>query len=205
MVRKGLPTLILLALLLGGCSGSRVNKERLYGPAVPKDAPEHSVTVRVPESVGALDTNIHDVRGLPVGISCRTCHDKGGLLEGQDAPENFHSKMKVSHGSNTCYSCHDREDRTKLHLSDGTKLNFDQAQQLCAQCHGVQHRDYLHGSHGGMTGYWDLKRGPRERNSCLDCHSPHTPKYAKVRPVHPPRDRFLEWKQNHDDRKGHHE
>lgn len=171
---------------------------------MPKDAPKHPVTVHIPDTVGALDTSVHDINGVPTGVSCKTCHGRGGFAELKGVPENFHEKMKVSHGTNTCYSCHDQEDRTKLHLANGTKLNFDQSQQLCAQCHGVQHRDYQHGSHGGMNGYWDLQRGPRDRNSCLSCHSPHTPKYAKVRPVHPPKDRFLEWKRTHEDTKGQH-
>jgi hypothetical protein len=40
-----------------------------------------------------------------------------------------------------------------------------------------------------MRGYWDLTRGPRERNTCTDCHDVHAPLYPKVRPVFPPRDR----------------
>jgi hypothetical protein len=61
---------------------------------------------------------------------------------------------------------------------------------LCGQCHGPQARDYAHGAHGGMTGYWDLSRGPRERNNCIDCHDPHAPAFPKVRPVFAPKDRF---------------
>jgi nitrate reductase cytochrome c-type subunit len=57
---------------------------------------------------------------------------------------------------------------------------------LCAQCHGPQARDFQHGAHGGMTGYWDLSKGPRRRNSCIDCHDPHAPKYPAVMPVFPP-------------------
>jgi hypothetical protein len=63
---------------------------------------------------------------------------------------------------------------------------------LCAQCHGTQKRDYDHGAHGGMRGYWDLKRGPRERNHCVSCHDPHAPKFGTFMPVHPPKDRFLQ-------------
>lgn len=182
---------------------------REFGPAVPKDAPLHPVTIHQPDTVGALDTNVRDIHGSPVGISCVTCHKSGThkAFATQNAPEDFHSGMKMEHGSVSCNSCHDAKDRTKLHLADGQKLDFDQAMKLCAQCHGVQYRDYQRGSHGGMNGYWDLKRGPRDRNSCLDCHSAHTPAYHKVRPVHPPKDRFLEWKKKHEEKgKGdHHE
>jgi formate-dependent nitrite reductase cytochrome c552 subunit len=65
------------------------------------------------------------------------------------------------------------------------------AMQLCAQCHGPQFRDYTHGSHGGMQGHWDLSRGPRLRNHCVDCHDPHTPQFQPSNPVLPPADRLL--------------
>jgi formate-dependent nitrite reductase cytochrome c552 subunit len=61
--------------------------------------------------------------------------------------------------------------------------------QLCAQCHGPQYRDYRHGAHGGMAGHWDLAKGGRVRNNCIDCHDPHSPKYPTVRPAGGPLDR----------------
>ncbi|MBI5610873.1 MAG: hypothetical protein HY902_18485 [Deltaproteobacteria bacterium] len=64
--------------------------------------------------------------------------------------------------------------------------------ELCSQCHGPQARDYQHGAHGGMTGYWDLRRGDRFRNVCVDCHNPHVPAYPQFAPVQRPRDRFLD-------------
>jgi formate-dependent nitrite reductase cytochrome c552 subunit len=66
-----------------------------------------------------------------------------------------------------------------------------EAMRLCAQCHGPQYRDYKRGSHGGMTGHWDLSRGERTRNNCVDCHDPHAPAYPGTTPVLPPRDRYL--------------
>ena len=65
-----------------------------------------------------------------------------------------------------------------------------EAMQLCAQCHGPQTRDYRRGSHGGMQGYWDLSRGDRVRNHCVDCHDPHAPAFPRFTPLPPPRDRF---------------
>lgn len=78
-----------------------------------------------------------------------------------------------------------------LHLATGEQVPMLQAIRLCAQCHGTQWRDYQRGAHGGMFGYWDLSRGSRTRNHCVDCHDPHTPKFVGGRPVLPPRDRFL--------------
>lgn len=62
---------------------------------------------------------------------------------------------------------------------------------LCSQCHGPQRTSFDRGVHGGMTGHWDLSRGPRERNNCVDCHDPHAPKFVGGAPVHLPRDRFF--------------
>jgi formate-dependent nitrite reductase cytochrome c552 subunit len=67
---------------------------------------------------------------------------------------------------------------------------MDRAIELCAQCHGPQYRDYKAGAHGGMTGNWDLSRGPRVRNHCVDCHEAHAPRYPGTRPVLRPNDRI---------------
>jgi hypothetical protein len=60
--------------------------------------------------------------------------------------------------------------------------------RLCAQCHGQQHTAYTHGAHGGMNGHWDLSRGDRLRNHCVDCHDPHAPAFPRYMPMPPPRD-----------------
>ncbi len=99
--------------------------------------------------------------------------------------------MRYAHGERTCLSCHNARDYDTLRLADGSALAYRNVIKLCAQCHGPQYRDYRHGSHGGMNGYWDLSRGPRYRNNCVDCHDPHAPAYPRVRPAPPPRDRFF--------------
>lgn len=185
---------ILGGLFLSGCAG-QIQPERAFGSAVEEAAPKHPVEIHRPSSQGVLDTSLRDHGGRPIGVSCKTCHGSQaqGVLLGEDRPKDFHRGLQVTHGNLTCTACHD-QDHSRLHLADGTKLEFDQTAKLCAQCHGVQYRDYSRGSHGGMTGYWDLQRGPRERNTCTDCHAAHSPAYEKVWPVHPPKDRFLEWK-----------
>ena len=185
------------SLLLSGCNHGMTGSPREFGPAVEKDAPMQAVDIHRPQTLGALDTSLKDVRGRPVGISCTTCHgsqSQTGLLE-PGVAKDFHRGLKVNHGNLSCTACHD-QDRSLLHLADATKLEFDQSMKLCAQCHGVQYRDYSKGAHGGMNGYWDLRRGGRERNTCIDCHAPHSPAYEKMWPVHPPKDRFLDWKRN---------
>jgi hypothetical protein len=41
-----------------------------------------------------------------------------------------------------------------------------------------------------MNGHWDLTKGGRIRNNCINCHDPHHPKFPLVQPVLPPRDRI---------------
>lgn len=185
---------MMLTLLLS-CGGDFADPDRALGPEVAADVPLHPVTIHEPTTLGLADVPaLTDGRGAPVGVRCATCHgptpDEAWVAR-EDAPEDLHAAITVRHGTLTCAHCHDVDDPTQLHLADGSPLELGDAMTLCAQCHGVQHRDYRRGSHGGMTGHWDLRRGGRDRNHCVDCHAPHDPAYGQVMPVHPPRDRFL--------------
>lgn len=150
----------------------------------------HPVSIRTPDAKPWIDSGKKDAKGNPVMVSCGTCHDtRTPDLATIDAKQlnEFHQDLKYAHGSQSCLSCHNHADYNTLKRADGQALDFSQSMQLCAQCHGPQHRDYQNGSHGGMTGHWDLKQGPRERNHCTDCHDPHHPKYPMVMPVFPPK------------------
>ncbi len=150
----------------------------------------HPVTIRYPRGVALVNTGKKDAHGKAIMVSCATCHDtripdaQTRLTESLD---EFHQGMKYQHGAQTCLSCHNSNDYNTLKRADGSPLEFSDSIQLCAQCHGPQYRDYQNGSHGGMTGHWDLKKGPRERNHCTDCHDPHSPQYPLVLPVFPPK------------------
>jgi nitrate/TMAO reductase-like tetraheme cytochrome c subunit len=130
---------------------------------------------------------------MPVTVSCGTCHAtvptnrEHGLAD--LLPTKFHAGLHYQHGGLSCVSCHNADNYDVLRLADGRPVPFANAEQLCAQCHGPQTRDYLHGSHGGMTGYWDRRKGERQRNTCTDCHDPHAPAYPLLQPVFQPRDR----------------
>lgn len=179
-------------LLLGACAGGFSDPGRAFGEPTDPDAPLHPETIHVPTTLGVVDTPRADVNGTPIGVACATCHAPDGAQIGDTgAPEAFHTKVDVLHGDLACASCHDPVDRARLRLADGSTIPLADALALCSQCHGPQARDYRHGAHGGMSGYWDRRRGPRERNSCVDCHAPHAPAYERVLPVHPPMDRFL--------------
>ena len=134
----------------------------------------------------SIPTGLETPQGTPVNLDCATCHStKTPNLGLRDASQlkDFHQDLTVAHGNLNCLSCHDQNNYDELHLADGTGLAFRETKMLCAQCHGPQHRDYEHGSHGGMTGYWDLSQGPRVRNTCTVCHDPHAPAYPQVYPV----------------------
>jgi hypothetical protein len=159
------------------------------------EAPSYGVKIHQPEAPPMIATGDIDEHGRPVQANCATCH--------ATRPPNpkarlgsplvlFHQGDLGPHGNLTCISCHEPSDGYRsLRLADGSNLPYSEVMQLCAQCHGPQFRDYKHGAHGGMTGYWDLTKGGRERNNCIDCHHPHAPAYPKVRPAAGPQDRFL--------------
>lgn len=178
------PLLALLGLALAtACDHGFTDPSRALGPEVAADAPRAPTEIHLPTTLGAADTPLTDIHGAPIGVGCETCHAAGSAPAiATDGPADFHQDLKLEHGQISCDSCHDPDDRTRLRLADGTALEMEAAIQLCAQCHGPQWRDYQHGAHGGMTGHWDTRRGGRERNHCVDCHAPHSP---KIRPVEP--------------------
>ena len=132
--------------------------------------------------------------GEPATIACSTCHavrPANPLNRSAADLDLFHQGLQIAHGTNSCLSCHDPGDYDSLRLADGRKVAFTASIELCSQCHGTQRRDYDRGAHGGMNGYWDLGRGPRIRNTCVNCHDAHVPTYQGALPMPPPRDRFL--------------
>ncbi|MFO0880692.1 MAG: hypothetical protein U0840_25380 [Gemmataceae bacterium] len=158
----------------------------------PKRPPAHVVTIRKRAGPPVVATDALDPHGRPVTVACNTCHTtkppNPELRLGQKLAL-FHQKVTGKHGDLACASCHNPGDGySSLRLANGRAVPFSEVMQLCAQCHGPQYRDYLRGAHGGMTGYWDLTRGPRVRNNCVDCHAPHAPRYPIVRPARGPGD-----------------
>lgn len=161
--------------------------------AVARTEPQHAVEIHKPSGPPVFHTGIKDAHGNSVTIACAECHKTR-----EHNPENrlgrpmafFHQHQKGPHGNLACMSCHNPTDgNASLRLADGTALPYAEVMQLCAQCHGPQYRDYQHGAHGGMTGYWDLSKGGRMRANCIDCHTPHAPKYQPVQPAKGPNDR----------------
>lgn len=180
--------MVILAL---GCEHGFVDPTRATAPA-PSGEPTVE-RIHRPAALGALDTTLTQADGAPVGVACETCHSAGtgpAIADRLGDPETFHTAVRLQHGGLACDACHDPQDRTRLRLADGTRLDLADAMALCSQCHGPQRRDYDHGAHGGMTGAWDLRQGARTRNHCLDCHASHAPQFGTYTPVFPPKDRM---------------
>ena len=175
-------------LLLVACASEFTDPTRALGPPVATDV-THPTTVHAPLTMGVVDTPVEDANGTPVGVACVTCHsaDAGTAWAAREGGP-FHTGVSLEHGALSCDSCHDAE-RTGLKLADGKKREFADAMDLCAQCHGAKADAYAHGAHGGGSGHWDSRRGPKLKNHCIDCHAPHAPAYARVSPVFPPADR----------------
>jgi hypothetical protein len=152
----------------------------------------YPVTVLQPSGPPRVPTGLTDIRGEPVYATCVSCHATATpnfeTRHGDQLVE-FHQGLHFQHGDLSCLSCHNPADYDTLRLADGSALEYADSMVLCAQCHGRQARDFERGLHGGMTGYWDLTRGPRTRHHCVHCHDPHAPKFPLVQPVFPPRDR----------------
>ncbi len=144
-----------------------------------------AVTINQPLSAPRVETGLLDADGFEVTVSCQTCHaTRTPNVENKQASDlnEFHAGLPLNHGNISCLSCHNPDDYDALKLADGSRVEFSDVMTLCSQCHGTQRRDYDRGAHGGMTGHWDLTRGPRHRNNCVDCHQPHAEMAARLRP-----------------------
>ena len=154
----------------------------------------HEVIIRKPAGPPRVDLGVLDEAGRPSTAACSTCHSTRPPNHANRTPadlDEFHQSLAFAHGKVSCLSCHNPDDYDTLRLADATPVEYADVMELCSQCHGPQTRDYRHGAHGGMNGYWDLARGSRTRNNCVDCHDPHSPRFPAMRPTFKPRDRFL--------------
>jgi len=180
------------AFLTGVVAFERKSKESTPTNASSAQPKKFAVVINRPS--GPPCVRVESANGKIETVACSTCHATRPAnplnREPKDLDE-FHQDMVFNHGSLSCLSCHNSSDYDKLKAADGASIEYVNVMQLCGQCHGPQMRDYEHGTHGGMTGYWDLNQGPRQRNNCVDCHHPHAPQFPHMQPTFKPRDRFL--------------
>lgn len=118
---------------------------------------------------------------------CSECHMLFPSPPETDRPLTQHRDIVLEHGINDrCFNCHHRQDRDAFADDRGGPIPYDQPQMLCAKCHGLVYRDWTHGVHGRTNGYWDADQGPVRRLKCIECHDPHAPAFAAMRPAPPP-------------------
>lgn len=116
--------------------------------------------------------------------SCNECHKLFDSPPTERRLLTQHTNIVLKHGmNNRCFNCHDRGNREKLVLTDGTLLGFDEVPRLCSQCHGTVFRDWQRGVHGKTMGSWDASSGKQVRLACNDCHNPHAPAYSPIAPL----------------------
>ncbi len=123
---------------------------------------------------------------------CMQCHAAFPPNPERRPLEAMHTDIVLRHDEEHrwCLDCHDVNDRDQLRLASGAPLPFSESYRLCGQCHGTQFRDWREGIHGKRTGYWD---GPKRYLLCVNCHNPHSPRFAALQPLPPPvRPQFLQ-------------
>lgn len=115
---------------------------------------------------------------------CSDCHEDEPTDRERRELEDEHDDLEIAHGDLWCFSCHDADNRDRLHLANDAVVGFDDSWQLCTQCHGKKLADWRAGVHGKRTGHW---RGPKEYRTCVSCHSPHAPPFKPLEPEPAPR------------------
>jgi hypothetical protein len=94
-----------------------------------------------------------------------------------------HKDIVLNHDALWCLDCHDGDNRDVLRRASGGTIKFEESYELCGQCHGEKLRDWKAGVHGKRTGQWN---GTKEYLLCVNCHSPHSPRYQPMKPEPPP-------------------
>ena len=115
---------------------------------------------------------------------CSDCHEKGAEFDRtrrELSQHDFTFEHDAEH--RWCLDCHDAEDRDRLRLASGDKIEFGESYKLCGQCHGDKYRDWRAGVHGRRTGMWN---GKKTYLLCVHCHSPHSPHFKPLKPSPPP-------------------
>ena len=114
---------------------------------------------------------------------CSDCHDPADWQDVNTTPHEVedHPEVVFEHDSENrwCLDCHDLKNRDKLHLANGTLLDFSESYKLCGQCHGPKLRDWKAGEHGKRTGSWS---GNKDYLLCASCHNPHSPSIKPITP-----------------------
>ena len=116
-------------------------------------------------------------------FACIECHSKPvSQMKGTDT-QKAHWDIKLNHANSdamNCATCHNGEDMNQLNTLTGKNIDFNLSYKLCSQCHSSQFEDWKGGAHGKKVAGW---APPRESNTCVNCHDPHSPSFEKRWPV----------------------
>jgi hypothetical protein len=115
---------------------------------------------------------------------CSDCHGEEPTNRTVRALEDDHEDLELAHGELWCLHCHNVDDRDQLRLADDLLIRFEESWRLCTQCHANRLADWRAGVHGKRTGYW---WGPKEYQTCVFCHDPHSPRFKPLEPKPPPK------------------
>lgn len=126
---------------------------------------------------------------------CSRCHKENGI-EPDVHGEAFHVTIRVEGHTEEnygCFDCHDRENRDKLRLFNGSKIELAVSSELCGQCHSTNYKLWRSGLHGKVLGKWN---GRKRYTPCTTCHDPHQPAFASRQPERPPTppEKTLRWR-----------
>lgn len=171
---------VLCTVLAGGCAPSVVPSDGLY----------------VREVRGEV-FDITPVRGNPKPLvlrrgsfefKCSECHNDFASAQRQHAeiPEHAEINARFDHGLNTfCVNCHNPADRNTYVAYDGSAIPSTEPALLCSKCHGPIYREWQVGIHGRQNGGWERDNPARVKLLCIQCHDPHHPKFAPMKPDPP--------------------
>ncbi len=115
---------------------------------------------------------------------CSDCHEGEPTNRTVRELEDDHEDLEIAHGEIWCLDCHAAEQRDLLHLANEATVEFADSWRLCTQCHGSKLADWRAGVHGKRTGHW---WGPKQYQTCVSCHDPHSPRFQPLEPEPPPR------------------
>jgi hypothetical protein len=158
-------------------------------PPIPLVDPQFTNTVTARTNLAALMRAKADLSDF----DCYTCHERNkppplrfDAEQRLIVPEE-HKDIVMGHGrhnrNNLCYNCHNEANLEVFQTRDGRELKLTESSPLCGSCHGPTYRDWESGAHGRISGYWDRKLGAFERQDCVACHNPHSPKFPSRPPA----------------------
>lgn len=127
-------------------------------------------------------------------FDCYACHERNkpptlryDTNQNLIIPKEHAESIVMGHGqhnrNNNCFNCHDEHNLELLQTRDGRAVTLVESPVLCGSCHGPTYRDWEAGAHGRTSGFWQTAMGPPQRQLCVACHNPHSPRFPGRKPA----------------------